>query len=317
MAIPEILCRNLRLPIIVAPMFIVSGPELVKAAALSGVIGTMPSLNARSTEDLDEWLDDIGMTLRQAEKPAAIGVNLIVHRTNARVEQDLAIIEKHRVPLVITSLGAVSEIVDTVHAYGGVVFHDVINRRHSEKAIAAGVDGLILVSAGAGGHAGTFNPFALLSEIRSFFDGTLIVSGCLSDGSAAAGAIAMGADFAYMGTRFIATTEARADAAYKQMILDATLSDIVYTNAVSGVNGNFLRVSLEAAGIDTRIAGSMNFAERDKTRESDEAKAWKHIWSAGQGVGGIHEVVECAELVGTMEADYRGAIQRLSSAMLR
>jgi nitronate monooxygenase len=318
MPLPKPWDASLSLPLIAAPMFLASGPELVTACCEQGVLGTMPALNARTTEDLDRWLT--GLEARRAAHPAGgpwplapYGVNLIVHRTNPRLEADLAVLERHRVPLVITSLGAVSELVTRVHAWGGRVFHDVTNAAHARKAAAAGVDGIICVAAGAGGHAGTLNPFALLGEVRQVFDGTLVLAGCLSTGRDVLAARAMGADLAYMGTRFIATHEARADAAYKQMVVDSYAADVVYTPAVSGIPASFLKASLERAGYDlSQLSrpGELNYGEKLKP-VSDEAKAWKTVWSAGQGVANIHDVVGTAELCARMREEYRAAREAL------
>ena len=266
---------SLSIPVVAAPMFLISGPKLVVECCKRGVVGTFPALNQRSTEGFDDWLVEIEESLDGFQQddgsPAApYGVNLIVHRSNPRVEADLEVIVKHRVPLVITSLGAVSELVDAVHDYGGLVFHDVTNRRHAEKAAGAGVDGLICVAAGAGGHAGTLNPMPFIAEMRSFFDGTILLSGCLSTGRDVASAMQMGADLAYLGTRFINTAESRASDEYRQMIIDSRTSDIVYTAAVSGVNANFLRASLEAMGITQEVWA--NKAKIDFGKELDAAR---------------------------------------------
>lgn len=301
--LPEILRDRLRLPLVAAPMFLISGPEMVIAACRAGIAGTFPALNARSTEDLDAWLGEIEAALGPDDAP--FGVNLIVHKSNPRLAADLEVVARHRVPLVITSLGAATDLVDTVHAYGGAVFHDVISRRHAEKAAGAGVDGLILVCAGAGGHAGTLSPFALLPEVRSVFDGTIILAGALSTGAQVAAARVMGADLCYMGTRFIATRECRADAAYKQMVTAAQAKDIVYTPAVSGIAANFLRQSLEDAGLDPAklpTEGKLDFGK------DAEARAWKTIWSAGQGVGAITDVPAIADLVDRLAAEYDEAL---------
>ena len=296
MPMPKAFVGRTRLPVIAAPMFLVSGPELVLAACKAGVIGTFPALNQRTTEGFDQWLTQLEQGLAGVAGAAPYGVNLIVHRTNPRVQADLEICVKHRVPLVITSLGAVKEVVDAVHSYGGVVFHDVTNVRHAQKAAEAGVDGLILVSGGAGGHAGTTNPFALLAEIRPHFAGTICLAGCLNSGRDVAAAIAMGADFAYMGTRFIATVEANAAAMYKQMCVDSGAADILYTAAISGIPASFLTQSLLNAGLDP--ATLPKDRKVDLGAELDtESKAWKDIWSAGQGVAGIADVQTVAELV--------------------
>lgn len=307
---------SLSLPAVAAPMFLISGPKLVVECCKHGIVGTFPALNQRSTEGFEEWLVEIQESLdghRQADgKPAApYGVNLIVHRTNPRVEADLAVIVKHKVPLVITSLGAVSELVDAVHSYGGLVFHDVTNRRHAEKAAGAGVDGLICVAAGAGGHAGTLNPMPFIAEMRSFFDGTILLSGCMSNGRDIASAMQMGADLAYLGTRFINVDESRADEGYRQMIIDSKTSDIVYTAAISGIPASFLRPSLEAMGITEEMWSKK--AKVDLGKELDaaeaEAKAWKTVWSAGQGVTTIDDSVPVKELVARLKVEFRAAIE--------
>ncbi len=304
---------QLKLPLIAAPLFLVSGPELVIASSKAGIVGTFPALNQRTTEGFAEWLVQIKAALDpgNGEQPAPYGVNLIVHATNPRLEADLAVCVEHKVPLVITSLGAVSDVVDAVHSYGGQVFHDVINLRHARKAAAAGVDGLIAVSAGAGGHAGYISPFALVNEIRQFFSGQVILSGCLSTGRDLAAAVTMGADFGYMGTRFINTQESRAAEGYRQMINESSAADIVYTDKVSGVNANFLRDSLAKAGMDDATLhdrSDIDFGSELMPDENGEASAWKDIWSAGQGVGSIDSVPTVEALVTQLEADYRAAI---------
>lgn len=305
------------LPLVAAPMFLISGPKLVTACCKQGIVGTFPALNQRSTEGFDQWLTAIKTELsdfeqNEGKKAAPYGVNLIVHHTNPRLQADLEICVKQKVPIIITSLGAVSELVDAVHSYGGLVFHDVINRRHAEKATAAGVDGLILVSAGAGGHAGTLNPMPFISEIRSFFDKTILLSGAMSTGRDIASAMQMGADLAYLGTRFINTYESRADDAYQQMIIDSGTSDIVYTAAVSGVNANFLRMSLEAMGITKEVWSQK--AKIDFGKELDaaqaEAKAWKTLWSAGHGVATIQDVLPVADLIDRLKTEFLEAIKR-------
>ncbi|MDP3377326.1 MAG: nitronate monooxygenase family protein [Brevundimonas sp.] len=305
MTIPASLQKGLKLPVIAAPMFLVSGPDLVVEACNAGVIGTFPSLNQRTTEGYREWLHDIKARLKP--DAAAFGVNHIVHPTNPRLMADMMVSVEEQVPLIITSLGAVRDVVDAVHGYGGVVFHDIANVRHARKAAEAGVDGLILVSNGAGGHAGVVNPFALIEEVRSFFDGTLILSGCLSTGRDIAATRMLGADFAYMGTRFISTTESMAQGAYKQMIVDAGASDITYTPAVSGIPANFLTPSLIENGIDPKSL------PEHKLDMADEAKAWKTVWSAGQGSGGVHDVLPVADLVARMQQEYRQASEQFAS----
>ncbi|QLQ13579.1 MAG: nitronate monooxygenase [Brevundimonas sp.] len=305
MAIPASLKAGLKLPVIAAPMFLVSGPDLVVECCNAGVIGTFPSLNQRTTEGYREWVQDI--KARSKPDAAAFGVNHIVHPTNTRLMADLQVTVEEKVPLVITSLGAVRDLIDAVHGYGGVVFHDIANVRHARKAAEAGVDGLILVANGAGGHAGVVNPFALIEEVRSFFDGTLILSGCLSTGRDVAGATMLGADFAYMGTRFIATTESQAQGEYKQMIVDAGATDITYTPAVSGIPANFLTPSLIENGIDPKSL------PEHKLDMGEEAKAWKTVWSAGQGSGGVHDVIPTADLVARLGREYQQAAQRFTA----
>ena len=312
MSLPALLDQRLRLPVVAAPMFLVSNPQLVLACCHSGVLGSFPALNQRGSSGFKAWLEEIEAGLKADSAPYA--VNLIVHGSNPRLQADLAICAEHKVPVVITSLGAVKEVVDAVHSYGGLVFHDVTTRRHAEKAAEAGVDGLIAVAAGAGGHAGTWSPCALIAEIRQFFDKTLLLSGCLNHGHEVLAAQLLGADLAYMGTRFIATRESNADADYKQMILDARAADIVHTPAVSGVPASFMRQSLEKAGYDLarlQDKGDVNYGEKLKPI-SDEAKAWKTVWSAGQGVGGIADVPSVAELVARLDAEYRAAQGRSS-----
>lgn len=300
--------NTLKLPVVAAPMFLISNPKLVVECCKNGVLGTFPALNQRSTEGFEEWLNEIEGELKdyqQADGKAAapFGVNLIVHQTNPRLQADLEICIKHKVPVIITSLGIVPEVIEAVHSYGGLVFHDVTNLRHAKKAAGAGVDGLILVSAGAGGHAGTLNPIAFVNEIRSFFDKTILLSGCLSTGRDIATALSTGADLAYMGTRFINTEEGQAMEGYKQMIIDSKTADIVYTPAVSGVPANFMRQSLENAGFDEEMLKST--AKIDFGKELDsEAKAWKTIWSAGQGVTAINDVLPTKELIVRMRQEF-------------
>ena len=313
MSLPSLLEGRLRLPLVAAPMFLASGPELVLACCSAGVIGSFPAKNQKTLEGLDEWLTDIGNGLASLEKTEAppFAVNLIVHRSNDVVEEELDLCVRHQVPIVITSLGAVSELVDRVHAYGGLVFHDVINLRHAGKAIDAGVDGLIAVAAGAGGHTGRASPFALVNEIRQVFDGTLLLSGAMATGADIAAAQMMGADLAYLGTRFIGTQECRAQDAYKDMIVDSSLADIVETDRVSGVNASFLARSLADAAMledgsdtpDVDIAAEL----ADAHGEEDEKRAWRDIWSAGQGVGSIHDLPPVDELVSRLEAEYHEA----------
>lgn len=305
--------KDLSLPVIAAPMFLISGPKLVIECCKNGIVGTFPALNQRTSEGFEEWLIQIKEELKAFEeetgkKAAPFGVNLIVHQTNPRLEADLMLCIKHKVPLIITSLGAVSQVVDAVHSYGGLVFHDVIKKRHAEKAAEAGVDGLIVVAAGAGGHAGTLNPMPLVAEIKKFFTKTVILSGCISTGRDIASARQMGADVAYIGTRFINTVESKATEDYKKMIIDAGASDVVYTASISGVHANFLGASLKAAGIteeDLKKDTKIDFGKEMDT----EAKAWKTIWSAGQGVTNISNAVPVTELVATLKTEFVEAIE--------
>lgn len=310
MSLPALLDQRLRLPLVAAPMFLVSNPALVSACCNSGIVGSFPALNQRESAGFAAWLDEIEGSL--ASNAAPYAVNLIVHNSNPRLQADLAICVERRVPIVITSLGAVKEVVDAVHSYGGLVFHDVTTRHHAEKAAEAGVDGLIAVAAGAGGHAGTWSPFALLAEIRQFFDKTVLLSGCLNHGHEILAAQLLGADLAYMGTRFIATTENNASADYKAMILEARAADIIHTPAVSGVPASFMRQSLEQAGYDLKQLqnkGDINYGEKLKPMDK-EAKAWKTVWSAGQGVGGIDDLPSVQELVSRLDHEYRAALTR-------
>lgn len=313
MAIPASLARNLKLPVICAPMFIISNPDLVIAQCKSGVIGAFPALNARPKEVLDDWLTRIKAELAADPQAAAFAVNQIVHPSNERLGHDMDLCVKHEVPLIITSLSAPTAIVPQVHAYGGQVFHDVISVRHAEKALEAGVDGLILVCAGAGGHAGTLSPFALVGEIRKFYDGPIALSGAITNGRAILAAQAMGADFAYIGTRFIASKEANAVDTYKQAIVDAAAVDVVYTPYFTGVHGNYLKQSIVAAGLDPA-----NLPVKDKSAMSfgsaRDAKAWKDIWGAGQGVGTIDAVLPAAGIVAGLQAEYQAARQALANS---
>ena len=301
---------RLALPLIGAPMFIASYPELVIAQSRAGVLGTFPSLNARSIETLDEWLTRIAAAIAApgAAYRAPFGVNLILHKANTRLMDDLALVVKHRVPLVITSVGKPDRIVDTVHAYGGLVFHDVISVAHAKKALECGVDGLILVCAGAGGHAGTLSPFALTAEVREFFDGPIALSGALSNGWHLRAAEVMGADYGYMGTRFLATCEANAPDEQKQMMLASTAADIVYTPYFTGIRGNYMRASIERAGLDPdTLAAPVDPTKQPFDPDKALAKAWRDVWSAGQGVGTIHDVPTVAELVRRLTLEYEEA----------
>lgn len=301
---------NLRLPVIAAPMFIVSNPELVVAQVRSGIVGSFPALNARPASQLDEWLHEISEKIAGCEAPFA--VNLIVHKSNNRLEEDLKVLEKHKVPLVITSLGAISEVNAAVHSWGGMVLHDVISDRFARKAVEKGADGLIAVAAGAGGHAGPQSPFALMQEIRAWFDGPLALSGAIACGRSILAAQAMGADFAYIGTPFIATTEANAMEGYKQAIVEGSAADIVYSSLFTGVHGNYLRPSIIAAGLDPD-----NLAEGDKNQMdfgsggNTAAKAWKDIWGSGQGIGAISAVEPVSSRVEELLAQYGAAKEEL------
>ena len=315
MALPAVL-QNLSLPVVGSPMFIVSYPELVLAQCKAGIVGSFPALNARPADQLDAWLTRIETELAayKAANPGAtigpVAVNQIVHQSNERLEHDVRVCIEHKVPIFITSLRAPArEIIDAVHSYGGIVLHDVINLRHAGKALEAGVDGLILVAAGAGGHAGTMSPFALVGEVRRIFDGPLVLSGAIANGGSILAAQAMGADLAYMGTRFIATQEAHAVDAYKHAILTATAADIIYTNLFTGVHGNYIRESIVNAGLDPDA-----LPESDKTKMNfagDKAKAWKDIWGAGQGVGLMDDIPSVTELVARLRREYDETRARL------
>jgi nitronate monooxygenase len=308
--------KDLTLPAVAAPMFLISGPQLVIECCKNGIVGTFPALNQRTSEGFEAWLIEIKTALSEFEKetgkkPAPFGVNLIVHQTNPRVQADLELCVKHQVPLIITSLGAVPELVKAVHSYGGLVFHDIIKKRHAEKAAEAGVDGLILVSAGAGGHAGTINPMPLVAEIKSFFKKTILLAGTISTGRDIASALQMGADLAYMGTRFINTQESKAPKEYRETIMEAGTDDIIYTAAISGVAANFLGPSIKAMGITEDLLKrekKVDFGE-ELTVHKDDAKAWATIWSAGQGVTNIHDAPSVADLVSELKKDFRSAIE--------
>lgn len=303
MPLPASWSGRLRLPVVAAPMFLISGPDLVVETSNAGVVGSFPALNQRTSDGYRDWLDEIAGRLNRDAAP--FGVNLVVHKSNPRLDADLAITIDRKVPLVITSLGLNRDLIAAVHSYGGMVFHDVTNLKFAAKAAEAGVDGLIAVSYGAGGHAGLISPFAALHEIRQIFDGTLLLGGAISTGRQIAAARLMGADMVYMGTRFMATAESMAVERQRQMILDAKAADIVYTPSVSGIPGNFLRASLAAAGKDPddlTPPGALNFG----TQKGD-AKAWRDLWAAGQGVGAIDDLPKASELVDRLEADYRAA----------
>ena len=317
MPLPAVL-KNLPLPIIGSPLFIISNPKLVIAQCKAGVVGAMPSLNARPAEQLDDWLAEITETLAAYSKahpdtPAApFAINQIVHKSNDRLDHDMAVCAKYKVPIIITSLGARTDVNDAVHAWGGVVLHDVINNFFAKKAIEKGADGLVAVAAGAGGHAGVKSPFALIQEIREWFDGPVALSGSIATGSAVLSALAMGADFAYIGSAFIATDEARAVDGYKQMIVDGSSDDIVYSNLFTGVHGNYLKGSVRSAGLDPDALpesdpSTMNFG-------GDAKKAWKDIWGCGQGIGAVKQVLPARELIGRLKAEYEQARRRLVEA---
>jgi len=320
MPLPTIL-QNLPLPIIGSPLFIISNPKLVIEQCKAGIVGSMPALNARPAEQLDEWLAEITETLGAYDKanpgkPAApFAINQIVHKSNDRLEHDMQMCAKYKVPIVITSLGARTDVNDAVHSWGGVVLHDVINNKFAKKAIEKGADGLILVAAGAGGHAGVKSPFALVQEIREWFDGPLALSGAISTGGAVLAAQAMGADFAYIGSAFIATDEARAGDDYKQAIVAGSSDDIVYSSLFTGVHGNYLKPSIIAAGLDPD-----NLPDADPSTmsfgggEGSKKKAWKDIWGSGQGIGAVKKVLPARELVGRLEREYVEARQRLALA---
>lgn len=318
MALPDILKDNLSVPVVAAPLFIISNPDLVLAQCKAGVVGSFPSLNARPIEQLDDWLAQITEELANYKsanpdkKVAPFAVNQIVHKSNNRLQQDIELCVKHKVPIVITSLGAVPEINDAVHSYGGIVLHDIINNRHANSAIRKGADGLIAVATGAGGHAGVLSPFALIQEIRDWFDGPLLLSGSIANGGAILAAQAMGADLAYIGSPFIATHEARAIDEYKQAIVDGGASDIVYTNLFTGVHGNYLKPSIIRAGLDPD-----NLPESDPSKMSfasgsgDAAKAWKDIWGCGQGIGAVKSVTSAQEYIEKLTAEYKAAKARI------
>ena len=316
MSLPALLEQRLRLPVVAAPMFLISNPQLVLACCRNGVVGSFPALNQRDSRGFKAWLEEIEAGLALLDNPAPYAVNLIVHNSNERLEADLAICIEHKVPIVITSLGAVKEVVDAIHGYGGLVFHDVTTRRHAEKAAEAGVDGLIAVAAGAGGHAGTWSPFALVAEIRQFFDKTVLLAGCINHGREILAAQVLGADLAYLGTRFIGTTESHAPDAYKEMLLASRAADIIHTPAVSGVPASFMRKSLETAGFDMAALNSKGEAGNKLKPLSDEAKAWKTVWSAGQGVGEISYLPSTDQLIARLDEQYRQALhltQQLSN----
>lgn len=319
MSLPPILKDKLRLPIVGAPLFIISNPDLVAAQCKAGIVGSFPALNARPAERLEEWLQQItgelaGHDRRHPDRPAApFAVNQIVHRSNDRLEHDLALCVKYRVPIVITSLGARVEVNDAVHGYGGIVLHDVINDSFARKAIDKGADGLIAVAAGAGGHAGGLSPFALVQEIRAWFDGPLLLSGAIATGRSVLAAQAIGADLAYIGSAFIATKEARADEAYKRMIVECSAEDIVYTNLFTGVLGNYLKPSIRNAGLDPDNLPASDPSKMNFGSGRDKPKTWKTIWGCGQGIGAVHDIPDAAELVERLGREYEAACEQMAA----
>ena len=319
MSLPSILKDRLRLPVVGAPLFIISNPELVVAQCKAGIVGAFPALNARPAERLGDWLRQVTDELaehdrRHPECPAApFAVNQIVHKSNDRLEHDLALCVRYRVPIVITSLGARVEVNDAVHGYGGIVLHDVISDTFARKAIDKGADGLIAVAAGAGGHAGGLSPFALVQEIRSWFDGPLLLSGAIATGRSVLAAQAIGADLAYIGSAFIATKEAHADEAYKQMIVECSAEDIVYTNLFTGVLGNYLKPSIRNAGLDPDRLPVSDPSKMDFGSDRDKPKAWKTIWGCGQGIGAVHDVPGAAELIARLGREYEAALEAMTT----
>ncbi len=324
MTLPPLL-QHLRLPVLCAPMFLVSGPDLVIAASRAGTVGSFPALNQRTTEGLDEWLQIISSALAaephagKAAPALPYAVNLIVHKSNERLDQDVAVLERYRVPLIITSLGVRPELIERIHAWGGLVFHDVTTLRHAQKALESSVDGLILVCNGAGGHSGNLSAFAFVPEIRKIYSGPLILGGAISTGAGIAAARVMGADLVYMGTRCIATQESMADPDFKQMVLDGTAADTVYTASITGVHGNFLRASLRGAGLDPDnlppAPKDFHTRRRDVDSAASGTKAWKQIWSAGQGIGAIDDLPSMAELTDRLEVEYRAALAATRTLM--
>ncbi|MFT4003716.1 MAG: nitronate monooxygenase family protein [Rhizobium sp.] len=318
MALPPILTERLRLPVVASPLFIISHPALTLAQCKAGVVGSFPALNARPESQLDEWLamiteDLAAYNTANPERPAApFAVNQIVHTSNRRLEHDLALCVKYKVPIVISSLGAVPEVNAAVHSYGGIVLHDIINNRHANSAIRKGADGLIAVAAGAGGHAGHLSPFALIQEIREWFDGPLLLAGAIATGGAILAAQAAGADLAYIGSPFIATQEARAADAYKQAIVEGAAADIVYSNYFTGVHGNYLKPSIRAAGLDPDKLPEADPSKMDFEAATTGVKAWKDIWGSGQGIGAVKSIQPVAALVDRLEAEYRQARARLA-----
>lgn len=318
MALPSILTENLRLPVIGSPLFIISHPALTLAQCKAGIIGAFPALNARPESLLDEWLAQITEEIAShnaanpERKAAPFAVNQIVHTSNKRLEHDLTLCVKYKVPIVISSLGAVPEVNAAVHSYGGIVLHDIINNRHAQSAIRKGADGLIAVAAGAGGHAGTISPFPLIREIREWFEGPLLLAGAIATGGGILAAQAMGADMAYMGSLFIASEEARASEDYKRALVESSSKDIVYSNYFTGVHGNYLRQSIIAAGLDPNHLPDADSSKMDFDKASDGAKAWRDIWGAGQGIGAIKAVEPVSAIVDRLEAEYLAARKRLA-----
>ncbi|MEM5471383.1 nitronate monooxygenase family protein [Hoeflea sp. AS60] len=318
MTLPAILKTNFRLPVVAAPLFIISHPPLVMAQCKAGIMGSFPALNARPEAQLDEWLAEIteGLadhTAKNPDRPAApFAVNQIVHRSNKRLEHDLTMCVKYKVPVVISSLGAVPEVNAAIHSYGGIVLHDIINNRHAHSAINKGADGLIAVAAGAGGHAGPLSPFALIQEIREWFDGPLLLSGSISTGGAILAAQAIGADMAYIGSPFIATDEARAEDRYKQMIVDSTAKDIVYSNYFTGIPGNYLKPSVTASGLDPDNLPEADPTKMDFDKSTSGPKAWKEIWGSGQGIGAVKQIGPVSDLVSRLESEYKATRERLT-----
>jgi nitronate monooxygenase len=318
MALPDVL-KCVPFPVIASPLFIISNPKLVIAQCQAGVVGSMPALNARPAEQLEDWLAEITETLAawdlaHPDQPAApFAINQIVHKSNDRLEHDMVLCAKYKVPIVITSLGAREDVNQAVHGWGGIVMHDIINNRFAHKAIEKGADGLIAVAAGAGGHAGTTSPFALVQEIREWFDGPLALSGSIAHGRSILAAQAMGADFAYIGSAFIATEEARAAEAYKQMIVDSSSADVVYSSKFTGVHGNYLRGSIVKAGLDPENLGEGDPSQMTfgSDRDAQQAKAWKDIWGSGQGSGAVKQVLPAAELVARLKVEYAEARRAL------
>jgi nitronate monooxygenase len=317
MTIPSSLAQRLTLPVIGSPMFLVSSPALVVAQCCAGIVGSIPALNARPQELLDSWLTEIenGIEAHRRRHPDAVvapyAVNLIVHQSNPRLMDDLEVCARHKVPVIITSLRAPDQVVERVHAYGGIVLHDVTTVRHAEKALAAGVDGLILVCAGAGGHGGNLSPFAFVGEVRRFYDGLLVLAGAIADGNSILAAQTLGCDLAYIGTRFIASQEASAIPEHKQMVVDCSAADILYTPYFSGVHGNYLKPSIRACGLDPDNLPDQDAASMDFSKP----KKWKDIWGAGQAVGSIREVLPAAEIVARLKAEYREAASRLTGRL--